>query len=178
MSSDTNLGSINQKIGEIAGMLRPIPDQLSTLFDKVDAEKEHRSAADSKISSDLRSTSEEVARLGKSVAEICRGMEDMRCVENKRRLDQISALLDTLSATVKDLTRLLDFLDGRSKLLDDLKAEIHGLREKIKATDDGIAPLLRQEKRAWAVLKCLGDRILTVGVTLLIAYLLYRFGWK
>jgi len=178
MPTGKDFASIERSIGELVGMLSPIPDQLNTLFQKIDIEKDERTKEDRKVALEMQSIRDNVERLSRNIKDIEERMRDMRCQEHMKTLENVEKILADLRSTIRDIVRLLRLADGRSEWVDGVEEKHREIDAAIVALERKIAPLINTNKTIWGVFKNVGDRMLTIAIALLIAYLVYRFGWK
>lgn len=104
---EADKNSLVGQIGQILGVLRPIPGQLTTLFDKVETEGRERLDADGKIRSDLRSAREELARLKESYED-----DEEREKELQEQIRVLQVSVAELTVTKKSVKALLVSVGG------------------------------------------------------------------
>lgn len=153
--------SIDRKIGEIFGILSPIPDQLSLIFDKLNREHQERLESDASIRSDLRSLSEKT-----------------------EQLKECSVIVESLKNKLHDIKRTFSIQDnGNSNWANDVElslesigCEINTIKTQINTIKTEVDVLEGDKTKTNSIVKYIIDKIVTIVVTLLIAYVSFKFG--
>ena len=193
-----DLRSLERKIGEIVGIISPLPNQLNQLFERLDKESRDRLSGDASIVSDIRSITQAVSQLSKNfqffqneILNMKTTIGSVRCKEHNTTISNISINLDDIKQKITDVVRILELRDGKSNLIEcvtDLK-RIFKLKQgdsdwvvdmdkAIKTLQNNFESISDNKKSITSVFKYIGGQILTIFITLLIAYLMIRFGLK
>jgi predicted nucleic acid-binding Zn-ribbon protein len=183
--SDMEIKSIDRRIGEIAGMISPIPDQLSNLFQKIDVEKDQRTAIDSEIKSDLRSIKEAYDRLLENVkainrktAEIDMVISRIKCDDCSEKINIIERRMSPILESVKEMNRILSILNGESRRLDSLDHELSILREDVDKLSKIVEGITNKERTIYDTIKWIGVKIVELLISVGTVYLLLKLGLK
>jgi len=164
--------SLERKIGEIVGLLTPIPGQINTIFAKLDEEKEVRSDNDAKIKSDLRSVKEQADRSEAQLNALQQKTGNIRCSDHAKSLEEMRVELANFANLSRDIIRLFNVnSEGRSRWVDDTERDVGDLKTKVENLREGKKTLKDFAKKIL-------DKVVTIAVTLLIAWLALKFGLK
>lgn len=174
--------SLDRKIGELVGLFSSIPDQINLIFEKLDKEKENRTEQDQALLLELRSAAEELKRILERVSELETRTKEIRCDEHLKAIDKLKKDVSVTASVAKDLIRILEIKNGRSKWVDEIDKSIKGnyqdLSQKIGRLKTKVEELSKTRKDIKTIFKWIGEKVATIAITLLIAWLALKFGVK
>lgn len=197
-SGQEDIRSLERKIGEVVGVLSPIPNQLGRLFERLDTESQERLSGDANVKSDVRSITQSVEQLTKSLQSLQTEVSNLKlsvgavkCAEHTETINNMNKTLDDIKFKVKDLARLLELRDGNSpvtesvadlkrifKLEDGDSKWANSVNEALENLEDQMENINKGGKSLWNFTKYIGGHIITIIITLIIAYLLVTLGFK
>lgn len=197
-SGQEDIRALERKIGEVVGVLSPIPNQLGRLFERLDKESQERLSGDANIKSDVRSITQSIEQLTSSlkalqdeVSNLKKLFGGVKCIEHTETINNMNKTFDEIKSKVKDLTRLLELREGNSavteavsdlrrifKLVGGDSKWVSSVNESLENLESQMEGINKSGKSLWNVIKYIGGHIITIIITLIIAYLLVELGWK
>lgn len=162
--------NVEEKMGRILGILDPIPGHIANLFSRIEEEARDRMAGDAELKSDVRSLTELTDRLDKVAQELRKGI-GQSWVDTSGNFRALEEKMTNLITTLKDLVRILEVRDGNSVLVKEIRSRLDKLEIQVSS-------LKSTENTLWRGLKNIALQVLTVLITLFVAYLIFRFGWN
>lgn len=196
--NNEDLRSLERKIGEIVGIISPIPNQLGRLFEKLDKETQDRMSIDSDITSNYKSIGQTITQLSSTlqnaqndINNIKSSVGNIRCEEHTVTIVNINNILDEIKLKVSDLVRLLEVRDGKSTItesVNDLKRImklkqgdsdwVDNVNDSIETLQEQVKSIINNKKSITSVIKYVCAHIISIIITLMIAYLMLYFGLK